>query len=234
MSTDRQMLLDLGARPSLARDDLIATASNKAAIGLIDSWPNWPAPVAFVFGPAGSGKSHIAAVWTAMAGAHRLADPCAPSPRDIAIAQTGQPVLCDGLVPADLDETALFHLINAVRGAGGSMLALATAASAPAQWAVRTPDLASRLRAATQVELKLPDDMLLRAVAAKLFADRQIAIDPAVIEYIVARLERSLAAVIEAVDRLDRAALARKSRITRPLAAQVLGAAEPGQGALDS
>ena len=218
--SDPQMLLDLAAGPSLARDDLIVTGANRAAAALVDGWPDWTAPFAVIVGPAGSGKTHLAAVWRSIAGAHALTAPGRPSAADLEAARAGRPVLADGLAPRDLDEAALFHLLNAVRGAGGTMMM--TAASSPAAWPLATPDLASRLRAATAVELGLPDEDLLRAVAVKLFADRQVSVDPAVIAYLLARLERSLSAVATVVDRLDRAALARKTSITRPLAADVL------------
>ena len=83
---------------------------------------------------------------------------------------------------------------------------------------VRTPDLASRLRAARPVELGEPDDALLRRMLVKLFADRQLDVDPAVIDYIALRMERSMAGAAAIVDDLDREALAAGSPITRKLA----------------
>lgn len=221
---DRQMPLDLPARPSLSRDDLIITDANRAAATLVERWPDWQAPVAIIVGPPGSGKTHIATVWRALADAHTLADPQRPSAADLDAAQSGRPILADGLSPEGLDETGLFHLINAVRGAGGTMLA--TAASNPSGWPLVTADLRSRLRAAMTAELGLPDEALLQAVAVKLFADRQVSVDPSVVAYLLPRLERSLPALATIVDRLDRAALARKTSITRPMAAEILRAVE--------
>ncbi|WP_423249307.1 HdaA/DnaA family protein, partial [Brucella melitensis] len=51
--------------------------------------------------------------------------------------------------------------------------------------------------------------------------------EPHVVSYLVSRMERSLLSAIQIVDRLDRAALEQKSRITRALAAQIL--ADMGQ-----
>jgi chromosomal replication initiation ATPase DnaA len=68
--------------------------------------------------------------------------------------------------------------------------------------------------------------MLIAAVITKLFADRQIEVERHVVQFLVRRIERSLSGVIEAVARIDRAALERKSRITRALAAQVVEAME--------
>jgi chromosomal replication initiation ATPase DnaA len=77
------------------------------------------------------------------------------------------------------------------------------------------------------VEILEPDDDLLRRVLVKLFADRQIDIDPAVVEFLAVRMERSVAAAQALVDRLDRASLSAGRRITRPLAAAVLAEQDP-------
>ena len=90
-------------------------------------------------------------------------------------------------------------------------------------WPVELPDLRSRLKAATVVEIGEPDDELISQVIVKLFADRQLFVDEKLVAYIVARMERSLEAAQTLVERLDRLALARGSRITRTLAQEVLG-----------
>ena len=95
------------------------------------------------------------------------------------------------------------------------------------------PDLASRLKAAATVEILEPDDHLIAAVITKLFADRQVDVEPHVIQFLVRRMERSLSTAIDLVDRLDRAALEQKTRITRALAAQTVNALDRGQSELD-
>jgi chromosomal replication initiation ATPase DnaA len=120
-------------------------------------------------------------------------------------------------------ETALFHLHNLMAQAGG--LLLITAAAPPRDWGLGLPDLASRMQGAALARLDPPDDALLSAVLAKLFADRQIAISPALIPYLVARMDRSMAAARDLVARLDAAALARGQAVTRALAATVLDSA---------
>ena len=130
-----------------------------------------------------------------------------------------------------LDEHGLFHLINAARSAGTHILL--TSRRFPSAWGVRLPDLVSRLQAAATVEILEPDDHLLAAVITKLFADRQVEVEPHVVQFLVRRIERSLSTAIDVVDRLDRAAMEQKSRITRALAAQTLNALDRGQIELD-
>jgi len=222
-----QLLLDIGLSGSMSRDDLIVTRANRAAVKLIESWPNWPGPFVIVAGPPGSGKTHLATIWRDLAGA-RACDPAHLTEEDLGAAQAGEPLLIDGMEPGAFDETALFHLMNAVRAGGSSLLM--TSASWPGAWRVTTPDLRSRIQATTTVEIGEPDDDLLMGVMAKLFADRQIAVDPAVIRYIASRIERSLASASAIVDRLDRASLARKAKITRAFAAAFVREHDENQG----
>lgn len=196
---------------------------------MVDRWPAWPSPVVVLAGPAGSGKSHLAAIWREEAGATQLAPGCI-GPEGVEAASRG-PVLIDDLDAAPLDENGLFHLINAVRQANTGLLLISR--RFPLAWGVGLADLQSRLKAATTVEIHEPDDTLLAAVVTKLFTDRQVEVEPHVVQFLVRRIERSLAAAIEAVARLDRAALERKSRVSRALAAEVVAEMEMGQARLE-
>jgi chromosomal replication initiation ATPase DnaA len=131
---------------------------------------------------------------------------------------TGALVLED-CSPEFLDERALFHLLNLVREDDGWLLL--TTRAAPTLWTVALPDLASRLRAMPVASLDMPDDALLRAVIVKLFADRQLAVDEALIGYLLPRIGRSFAAARDAVDTLDREALQRGRPVNRTLAAEL-------------
>lgn len=225
----RQLPLDLAHAPAQSRDDLVVGASNLAAAALVDRWPDWPSPVVVLAGPAGSGKSHLAAVWRETANAARLS-PGQLGQEALEAAARG-PVLIDDVDAAPIDETGLFHLVNAVREAGSSLLL--TSRRFPLAWGVRLPDLVSRLKAASTVEIHEPDDALLAAIVTKLFTDRQVEVEPHVVQYLVRRMERSLSTAIDVVARLDRAALEQKTRISRALAAEIIGAMDAGQASLD-
>lgn len=199
------------------RDDLLVSERLAAAVSIVDEWPQWPSPVVVLAGPVGSGKSHLAHIWQERAGAiviHPVQGADAA-----AIAANG-PVLFEDAERQGFDETELFHVINSVRENGHTLLM--TSRLWPMAWGVSLPDLKSRLKAATVVEIGEPDEELLAQVIVKLFADRQLYIDDKLVAYIVNRMERSLGAAQAIVERLDRLALARGTRINRTLVAEVL------------
>lgn len=215
----RQLALDLPVEPSFDPDDFLVSPSNEAAYVAIEAWPDWPDRIRVLVGPAGSGKSHLAAVWRASSHAWTLhADEV--SEADVPhLVSSGALVLedCDrGPVP----EAALFHLLNASRERGCSVLL--TARRPPGEWGLGTPDLLSRLRLAPLCELGPPDDALLRAILVKFFVERQLVVDTSLVDYLALRIGRSVPAARAIVERLDREALARQSRISRALAADVL------------
>ncbi|MDR6951912.1 chromosomal replication initiation ATPase DnaA [Ancylobacter sp. 3268] len=220
-ASTRQLPLDLPPVENRTRADFLVGPANEPALALIDRWPDWPARAVAITGPAGAGKSHLAALFAEASGAPVL--PAAQLTRETvpAVLAAGALVLED-LGEGGLDEAALFHLLNLV----GEQLAhlLVTSRHLPAALAetVATRDLASRLRAMPAVRLGAPDDALLAAVAVKLFADRQITPDEALIGYLMARVERSYAAIGTLIAELDREALARKRPLTRALAAELL------------
>lgn len=221
MIVPRQLALALPHAESFAREDFLAGASNRAALGLIERWPDWPDRTLALVGPEGAGKSHLAAIWAEIAGARRVSARALGETGLMGALATGALVVEDA--SARLDERALFHLLNLVRQE--EAFVLITAQTAPASWRVELPDLASRLRAVPVVELSAPDDALLRAVLVKLFADRQLAVDEGLIGYLATRIERSFAGARAAVEDLDREALRQKRPVTRALAAELLSQA---------
>ncbi|MDE3115731.1 MAG: hypothetical protein KGL26_09045 [Pseudomonadota bacterium] len=216
-AASRQLPLDLPHNAAMTRADYLVGDANRAAIALIDAWPDWPAQAVLLTGPAGSGKTHLVEIWrTDSGGAVRAAGDLG----DVETLVKAGAVAVEDLHNGPLDETALFHLINLSNERRVPLLM--TSRRPAAALPVRLPDLASRLRAMRPLELGAPDDALLRLVLVKLFADRQLAVDAGVIETIVTRMERSLEAANRVVAELDRAALAGGRAISRRLAATTL------------
>jgi chromosomal replication initiation ATPase DnaA len=218
-ASPRQLALALDHGESFAREDFLVGPSNAAALALIARWPDWPNRVVALVGEEGSGKSHLAAIWAAEAGARFLAARALGEADLPASLATGALVIED-LTENQFDERALFHLINLAREQEAYLLM--TARSAPGGFELSLRDLASRLRAVPVVTLDRPDDGLFRAVIVKLLTDRQLAVDESLVGYLASHIERSFAAARVVVARLDDEALRRQRPLTRALAAEVI------------
>ena len=213
-----QLALDLGHRPALNREDFLVAPCNEAAVAWIDRWPDWPAPALALSGPARAGKSHLARIWQAKAGARALPPEALVSDRLPELLGNARAALVDRADTAA--EEPLLHLYNLLAERGGHLLIVAR--EPPSRWAIKLADLRSRLVASPTVAVALPDEDLLGALLVKLFSDRQLSVAREVLAYLVLHLERSFAAADAAVTALDRAALAERRKITVPLARRIL------------
>ena len=220
MSEARQLVLDLPVRGATGRADFFVSEANAAALDALDAWPRWPGGKHVLIGPEGSGKTHLAHVWADAAGARvcraaDLAEQAVP-----ALAEHGRVAVEDVPEADPAAHRALLHLHNLLAARGGALLM--TGRGAPSLWGVTPPDLASRIEAAGVARLEPPDDALLAALLVKLFTDRQVQAPPALVAWLLPRMERSFAAAQRLVAGIDALALAEGRPVSRALAARVL------------
>ena len=212
-----QLILPFEIREARGRADFIVAPCNETAVRFIDRWPNWPVRAAAIYGPRGSGKSHLMQVWTARSNAVPLSSATITDPPDgpVAIddveAQTGL-----------ARDNALMSLFDSGRPM------LLTGARHPAEWTVVLPDLSSRFAALPAFPLWEPDDALLRDIARKLFADRQLQVGDTVVTRMLTRLPRTPDAIRDFVTRLDRFTLAERRPITDRAVGDLLDREAPG------
>ncbi|MEX0807783.1 MAG: DNA replication protein [Dongiaceae bacterium] len=219
-----QLPFEFAHQPDFREEAFIVAACNRAARAWIERWPDWPpGPGLAVHGPAGSGKTHLGAIWQIRSEAVAI-DPAALEPARVPdLLGDARAAVIDwpdepSLAPAG--EQALLHLHNLLAEQGGHLLLLAR--TPPARWPIRLADLRSRLAALPAIRIDAPDDELLEAVLTKLLADRQLEATPDAIAYLLARMERSFDAARSLVAELDRRALAGGRRITVSLVRETL------------
>ena len=217
----QQLTFDLPADARLTRADFCVSPANALALAAVDAWQNWPNRKMLLVGPPGAGKSHLAQIWAADANA-LLVPASQLAGADIpALAAHGMIGVKDAetLAGDPAAEAALFHLHNLLATSGSLLI---TAKTPPRDWGLTLPDLASRMQATALTRLDPPDDTLLTAVLAKLFADRQLVISANLIPYLVIRMDRSIAAARALVEALDARALSQHRPITRAMAGELL------------
>jgi chromosomal replication initiation ATPase DnaA len=215
-----QLVFELPHRAAMGLEDFLVSDSNAAAVALIDRWPDWPIGAAILVGPAGSGKTHLANVWQLRAAATSYAASSLNRDGVPNVASAGAVIIEN--IETLSDEAALFHLLNLVREQ--RLQVLLTTDTAPGDLEIKLPDLHSRLKALPLASIEAPDDALLRAVLVKLFADRQLSVEPHIVDFVLVRMERSMSAAERFVAEADRQALVLQRRVTRTIAAGALDA----------
>jgi DnaA regulatory inactivator Hda len=219
MTTPRQIPLDLGYRPAVGRDDFFVAPGNADAVAWIDRWPQWPAHALALFGPSGCGKTHLAHVFAARASAKVMAIKDVNAASLATVVDSTRAIVLE-YSDAPFDESAVFHLYNALQQTNGWLLF--TGRDAPARWDVTLPDLKSRLSSLQAVRIEPPDDDTMQAVLVKLFADRQINVGPDVVAYLSRHMERTFAQARHIVELADRESLAGQRAVTVPLVKSLL------------
>ena len=210
-----QGVLELALPPVFLEDNFYTADCNRDAHAWIARWPDWPAHALILHGPAGAGKSHLGHIWANRTGAQILHAEHSLSPEKLYENSLVEDI------EAVKDERALLHLINFSRENNAYLLL--TSSLPPRQLPFTLPDLTSRLLALPAVGITAPDEKTLAAVLRKQFSDRQLKVSDDVIAFLLARMDRSFAKVMEIVEKLDKQALAEQRDLTIPFLKQTLG-----------
>lgn len=186
--------------PADPRDDeFLVTQSNERAIQQLEHWSTWPVAAVVVTGPRKSGRSLLARIFAAKAGGQLIDD------------------------AEQQKEADIFHAWNRAQETRKPVVIVAYAA--PPEWAIRLPDLRSRLVASPTLRLGEPDEALMRALFERQFYRRGLDARPDLIEWLVRRIERTHVALLRAVDVLDEAVLGSRKRLSIALARATLAEA---------
>ncbi|MBV8914230.1 MAG: chromosomal replication initiator DnaA [Acetobacteraceae bacterium] len=214
MDEPPQYPLEFPHTPQFTEATFLPSPAYGEALEFLADTGNWPRHRLALWGGRGVGKTHLLHIWARNHGAGILS-----------ATALDRPVWPEGpLAVDDLDrvasEPALLYLLNAASETGHPLLF--TSRVAPARLRAGLPDLQSRLRSITSVEIGRLDDTFLATLLSRLISDRQLPVAVGLQSWLLARLPRTPGAIQDAVTRLDRAAFAAGSRVTRQLAAHAL------------
>lgn len=185
--------------------------------------------IIYVYGPPGSGKSHLLQASCHVAQARTAYLPLAQlreyPPADVLQGVDSLDRLClDDVhsVLGDADwELALFNLYNNARHSGCRLVVAGDAA--PRALAVDLPDLRSRLSWGIVYQLPEGDDEDKAAILQFRALRRGISLAPAVAAFIVSRAPRAMEQLLAVLDQLDAASLAEQRALSIPFVKQAMG-----------
>ena len=210
MKYAKQMPLPLLYEQANTREDFFVADCNKDAVKWIDSFPNWPSSMLLILGPASSGKTHLAHIFTSnIYSAKRL------NYEDVHLMP--QKFAIEDIDEAGVDEEVLFHLYNDAIQQSKNIL---FTAKAMPFWHLN--DLKTRMNTVPTVHIGLPDDAMMMSLILKGLSERQLDIQSGVMDYILTHIERSFSAAFRFVELAQDLSLAQQHPITVPLAKQVL------------
>ncbi len=214
-----QPTLDLPHTCSYAASDFLRGSSNLEALTWLERWPDWPTYAVILTGSPGCGKTHMGRMFAAKAGAAYMEYGAASLAAPDQLVQRHNCIVLDNIA-APLPDAALLHTLNLLQQAGKTMLMIAR--DVPGTWGLTLPDVLSRLHALPLLRIEAPDDILMTNLLAKLFQDRQLRVEPVVIDYIVRHATRSMSFVQQLVTDLDAASLSLRRPVTIPLVRSIL------------
>lgn len=204
----QQMTFVLPYRQTFDREDFIVAPCNVEAVTWMDLQGCWSSHAFLIYGPKGCGKTHLSYMFSRThIDAKDLTEDFYPKDSKIVVEN----------IDETTNEEALFHLFNWTRERNIGLLM--TAREVPN---FELPDLASRILMIQKVPILPPDDDLIFGMLAKVFLERNIAVDANVLEYATHQTERSFEAVHALVDAADKLSLSQNRRITIPIIKQTL------------
>jgi DnaA family protein len=216
----KQLVLDIrpDAPPSLAN---FVPGANQALMAALAAAVAAPSGHLYLWGEAGSGRSHLLrAACAAALESGRPARYCPAADLGTDPATPGAVLAVDDV--QTLDEHRQVALFNAFNRAGpaGQTLILAGAA-APLALALRE-DLRTRIGQCLVFHLQPLDDATRSAILASQAARRGLRLDEEVVAYLLRYGRRDLPSLLGVLDALDHASLERKRPITLPLLRQIM------------
>ncbi len=192
-------------------DEFVVSLCNIEAYNAVTNPKLWPSNRLIILGESGSGKSHLAKIWSDKISARSFKEPFEQLYYNISSA----------IIVEDIDtlnnELEFFHLVNYCMQEGISLLM--TARVLPN---FKLRDLNSRLNATNKVLIKTPDDELIMILLRKYFIDNQIYVDREVFDYISSRIDRSFSKIADFVNLLNLMSLKHKRAITIPFVKGIL------------
>ena len=213
-----QLLLKFPSRKAYSKEDFYVSSSNNEAFKLIESWPKWIKKAVNIFGPAGSGKTHLTSILKNKTTlitieSDKLDD-------EIFFKFKLKEVLIIENLNENISENLLFSLYNV--SLQDNKYLLITSKKPINKLNFKLPDLRSRLNSTTIIGIDLPSDELISVILSKNFSDRQIEVEKKHIDYIIKRIDRSYEKISQFISTIDKYSLKKSSPFSLKLIKEVL------------
>ena len=199
--------------------DFFVSSSNFSAYKLIDSWPNWSGKWLNIFGEGGSGKTHLSKILEKKIKKTKIINAENIDNKIIELLSNIDCLIIENF-RNNIDEDLLYSILNQSKQLDNFLLI--NSRISIKDYDLKLIDLKSRLNSFVFIGIDLPNDDLLRVVITKSLSDKQISINPKLLDYIINNVERSYEKMFKFIKDLDELSLSTGKSININLIKKVL------------
>ena len=214
MKNSKQLYFDMPDKTALGIEDYIITESNSFAFDLISRMIKGEINQGVISGPSFSGKTHLSKILIKNIGINESLYIDRDYKKIIERVGSSNLIVIENIdkVLEDKSEEDLFHIINFTKENDKKLLM--TSCKSISNIEFKLEDLKSRLNAILEAKIMQPDDELMKLVLIKIFNDKQLLINPNVIDFLRSRLERSYKSINDFIEKIDKFSLEKGKKIT--------------------
>ena len=213
-----QLLLKFPSKQAYLKEDFYVSSSNQQAYDFINSWPKWIKRIANIFGPPGSGKTHLTSILEKKTSTLTIHSDTL-NDKTFFEFKTKEAIIIENL-NEKISENLLFSLWNTALQ--DNKYFLITSTKPINTYKFKLPDLKSRIKSCVNIGIKLPSDELISVIIAKNFSDKQVKIEKKHIDYIIKRIDRSYEKISQFILTLDKYSLKKGSPFGLKMIKEVL------------
>ncbi len=213
-----QLILKFPSHQAYKREDFYVSPSNQEAYDFINSWPRWIKKIVNIFGPSGSGKSHLASILKNKTSCLQI-NSNELNEKIFIRYKTKETLIIENL-DKKISEKLLFSLWNVALQ--DNKYLMTTSKKPISSYKFKLKDLESRVKSSLIIGINLPNDDLISVILAKNFSDKQIKVEKKHIDYIIKRIDRSYEKISQFIFTLDKYSLKKGSTFSLILVKEVL------------
>ena len=213
-----QLILKFPTKQVYKKEDFYVSSSNQKAYDFINCWPKWIKRIVNIFGPSGSGKSHLASILKTKTTCLQI-DSDKLNETTFLKFKTKEALIIENL-NEKVSEKLLFSLWNT--SLQDNKYILITSFKSINSYNFKLKDLISRINSSFIIGINLPSDDLISVILSKNFSDKQIKVEKKHIDYIIKRIDRSYEKISQFILTLDKYSLKKGSPIGLKLIKEVL------------
>ncbi len=219
---EEQLTIEMPQKNFFGREDFMETKSNLEALSFIDEFIKSNQRIGLLVGPPGSGKSHLIKIFMNSIETRLSKIITLPSNNLFNEFEKNEFTIIEDIHNINLkfSEEDLLHAINISKETKRSLIM--TSRIPISRFEIRLTDLRSRLESISVAIIEEPDDELMKSIILKMLRDRQLMVNPAIIEFLMKRLERTYLEINRTINLIDKHALEKGKKVSISLIREIL------------